>query len=63
MTGKLTLLVLLVAAAAGVLSAKPLHHYVYLAQDREKLRTTRALLDLKQFEGAQIFADLRKKFE
>ncbi|MBV9217399.1 MAG: hypothetical protein JO053_14615 [Acidobacteria bacterium] len=38
----------------GNLTAKPIHHYLYFAQDREKLRTTAAMLELKKFEGAQI---------
>jgi len=33
---------------------KPIHHYIFFAQDREKLKTTAALRELSQFEGAQI---------
>lgn len=34
-------------------SAKPLHHYVFVGQDREKIANA-AFLDTKAFEGAQV---------
>ena len=35
-------------------SAKPIHHYVYFAMDRERLKNTISFLENKNFEGAQI---------
>jgi len=51
MRGALLLLILL---AATPISAKPLHHFVFFGMDREKLRTTKSLLETKAFEGAQV---------
>ena len=42
------LLILLLTVTSG---AKPIHHYVFLGMDREKLKTA---IDLKAFDGAQI---------
>jgi hypothetical protein len=39
------------AATAG---AKPTHHYVFFGQDREKLRASSSLFDVKAVEGAQV---------
>jgi len=38
----------------GFASAKPIHHYLFLGQDREKLKTTAAITELKKLEGVQI---------
>lgn len=35
-------------------SAKPVHHYVFFGQDREKLREAKSFLESKTFEGAQV---------
>ena len=47
-------IVLLILLATTPISAKPLHHFVFLGMDREKLRTTKSFLDTKAFEGAQV---------
>ncbi len=38
---------------AGV-SAKPIHHYVFFGQDREKIRGASSFLETKPLEGAQV---------
>lgn len=35
-------------------AAKPIHHYVFFGQDREKIRQATSFLEMKTFEGAQI---------
>ncbi len=40
--------------SATPIAAKPLHHFVYFAMDREKIQTTKSFLDTKAFEGAQV---------
>lgn len=45
------LFVLLCGAGAG---AKPVHHYVYFGQDRERLREASTFLGTKALEGAQV---------
>lgn len=35
-------------------NAKPVHHYVFFGQDREKIRETASLLETKALEGAQV---------
>lgn len=45
------LFVLLCCAVAG---AKPVHHYVFFGQDREKLREASSFLETKALEGAQV---------
>ncbi len=45
------LLVWLCCAGAG---AKPLHHYVYFGQEREKIREATSFLETKALEGAQV---------
>ena len=47
------LLVLIVVCTAS-LAAKPLHHYVYFGQDREKIKETKSFLETRTFEGAQV---------
>jgi hypothetical protein len=39
--------------SAGV-SAKPVHHYVFFGQDREKIKEASSLLETKALEGAQV---------
>ena len=39
--------------AAGI-TAKPVHHYVFFGQDREKLKEASSFLQTKKLEGAQI---------
>jgi hypothetical protein len=36
------------------ISAKPLHHYVFFGQDREKIKQATAFLETKALEGAQV---------
>ena len=38
---------------AGV-AAKPIHHYVFFGQDREKIKEASAFLETKSLEGAQV---------
>ncbi|HEX6182465.1 MAG TPA: hypothetical protein VFZ44_01045 [Pyrinomonadaceae bacterium] len=45
------LFVLLGCAAAG---AKPVHHYVFFGQDREKLHAAASFFETKALEGAQV---------
>lgn len=45
------LFVLLCCAAAG---AKPVHHYVFFGQDREKIKGASSFLETKTIEGAQV---------
>jgi hypothetical protein len=35
-------------------SAKPVHHYVFFGQDREKIKDAKSFLETKAFEGAQV---------
>lgn len=42
-----------VLCCAGV-SAKPLHHYVFFGQDREKIKEATTFLETKALEGAQV---------
>lgn len=48
------LIFILSLLSASPVNAKPLHHFVFFGMDREKLRTTKTLLDTKAFEGAQV---------
>jgi hypothetical protein len=43
----------LLACCCGV-GAKPVHHYVFFGQDREKIREASSFLETKALEGAQI---------
>ncbi len=36
------------------ISAKPVHHYVYFGQDREKIKEAPSFLETKALEGAQV---------
>jgi hypothetical protein len=54
---KITLLSLIVVLSAvwpTTTTAKPLHHFVFFAMDREKLKTTKSFLESRAFEGAQV---------
>lgn len=46
-----TLFILLCFAS---LNAKPIHHYVFFGQDREKLREASSFFETKALEGAQV---------
>jgi|GEM_PF-425430 len=48
------LVLFLCIPSATPVSAKTLHHFVFFGMDREKLQTTKSLLDTKAFEGAQV---------
>src|SRR5215207_7880216 len=50
MLARCALLLLACCAAAG---AKPVHHYVFFGQDREKIREA-SFLETKALEGAQV---------
>jgi hypothetical protein len=56
MKGTRTLLagILLVLFCSASLAGKPLHHYVFFGQDREKIKETKSFLETKSFEGAQV---------
>jgi hypothetical protein len=43
-----------VMLCCAVVAAKPVHHYVYFGQDREKIRTASTFLETKALEGAQV---------
>jgi hypothetical protein len=45
---------ILVCLSSVILSAKPVHHYVFFAMDREKIKEMKLFLDTPAFEGAQI---------
>ena len=49
-----TVIFVLSLCAATPATAKPLHHFVFFGQDREKLQTTKSFLETKAFEGAQV---------
>ena len=40
--------------SASPVSAKPLHHFVFFAMDREKIPNTKSFLETNEFEGAQV---------
>jgi hypothetical protein len=46
--------VLLVLVCSASLAAKPLNHYVFFGQDREKIKETKSFLETKTFEVAQV---------
>ena len=45
---------LLLFLSCASVSAKPVHHYVFFGQDREKIKDTKSFLETSKFEGAQI---------
>ena len=45
---------LLIWLGCTSVSAKPVHHYVFFGQDREKLKEASSFLQTKKLEGAQI---------
>ena len=45
-------LFLFLVSVAG--DAKPVRHYVFFGMDREKLKDSKAFLETKRFDGAQI---------
>jgi len=45
---------LLLLVCATLLSAKPLHHYVFFGMDREKIKDTKSFFETKTFEGTQV---------
>lgn len=47
-------IVVLISSCVGIAFAKPVHHYVFFGQDHEKLKDSRAFLETKTFEGAQV---------
>jgi hypothetical protein len=52
--GKLAWCALLVCLCCAGVAAKPVHHYVYFGQQREKLREATSFLETKALEGAQV---------
>ena len=53
MKSTLASLILILSATVAV-TAKPVHHFVYFAMDREKIPTTKSFLETRAFEGAQV---------
>lgn len=45
---------LIIAFCCASVSAKPIHHYVFFAQDREKIKEDSKFLEMKILEGAQV---------
>ena len=45
---------LLIWFCSTTVSAKPVHHYVFFGQDREKLKEANSFFDSKVLEGAQV---------
>jgi hypothetical protein len=45
---------LFVSLCWSTASAKPLHHYVFFGQDRDKLKQMSSLFDTNTFQGAQV---------
>lgn len=46
--------VLLIWLCCAGVSAKPVHHYVFFGQDRDKIKGAASFLDTKALEGAQV---------
>ncbi|HJU63041.1 MAG TPA: hypothetical protein VJ864_13420, partial [Candidatus Binatia bacterium] len=45
---------LIIAFCCATISAKPIHHYVFFGQDREKIKEDSKFHETKVFEGAQV---------
>ena len=45
---------LLTLISTSLVSAKPIHHFVYFAMDREKIKDAKLFLETPAFEGAQV---------
>jgi hypothetical protein len=52
--GKAVWWALLVWLSCAGTSAKPVRHYVFFGQDRDKIKATSSFLEMKVFEGAQV---------
>ncbi len=52
--GKIVSCVLLIWLCGIHVTAKPVHHYVYFGQDRQKIKTDSGFLGTNAFEGAQV---------
>jgi hypothetical protein len=53
-TRKMVLCTLFIWLCCGGVSAKPVHHYVFFGQDREKIKADSSFLETKALEGAQV---------
>lgn len=51
---KLAWCALLVCLCCAGVGARPVHHYVYFGQEREKIREATSFLETKALEGAQV---------
>jgi len=51
---KLLFSFLLTLVCSAPFAGKPLHHYVFFGQDREKIKETKSFLETRTFAGAQI---------
>jgi hypothetical protein len=47
-------LIFLLALSCYCANAKPIHHFVFFGQDRERIKTAKTFLESKTLEGAQI---------
>jgi len=54
LTSVISLCSFLLLAGAPTFAPKPVHHYVFYGQNRERMRRDSAFLATKEFEGAQI---------
>ena len=52
--GKIVCGALLIWLCGVHVGAKPVHHYVFFGQDREKIKTDAGFLATQVFEGAQV---------
>jgi hypothetical protein len=53
-TRKIVCCTLLIWLACTAVGAKPVHHYVFFGQDREKIKEAASFLATKALEGAQV---------
>jgi hypothetical protein len=52
--GRIVSAAVFVMLCCAFVAAKPVHHYVFFGQDREKIRTASTFLETKALEGAQV---------
>jgi hypothetical protein len=57
---KIALCALFIWFCCVSVSAKPVHHYVFFGQDREKIKGASSFLETKILEGAQVMYSWRQ---
>ena len=57
---KIALCALFIWFCCASVSAKPVHHYVFFGQDREKIKGASSFLEMKILEGAQVMYSWRQ---